>query len=257
MHDIQSQQDLRQIHLDLVGITNFLLPLKIKFLQRPVQQVTATINFYTNLKDHLKGTHLSRLVELLMNNREKTMTASALKKLVKQAATKLDTNAARFEASFVYFLDKQTPVSKKHQILGYQVKITTTVIDNDFNNEYKLGIPLMTLCPCSKAISKYNAHNQKAHVTLRFNSDKEINIRSIIRAVERQGSAELFPILKRLDEKYITEISYENPKFVEDVVRDVVLGLRKFPEIKGLSVECESFESIHDHNAYAKHQVND
>lgn len=257
MHDIQSQPDHRQIHLDLVGITNFLLPLNVKFPQRPIQNVTATVNFYTNLKDHIKGTHLSRLVEILMNNKDKTLSLGMFKKMTRQATVKLDTDQAKLEVSFVYFLEKRTPISKKDQVLGYPVKIISSFSDGKYKIYYKLSVPIMTLCPCSKAISKFNAHNQRAVVTLFFESNKEINIKSIVKAIEREGSAELFPILKRLDEKYITEVSYENPKFVEDVVRDVILGLRKFQDMKGVIVECESFESIHDHNAYAKHQVKD
>lgn len=183
------------------------------------------------------------------------MSVTSFRKVVNLAATKLDTDEARLEAEFIYFLEKQTPISKKNQVLGYTVKISTLFFDGEFINQYRVIVPIMTLCPCSKAISKYNAHNQKAVVRLIFESNKEINISNIIKAVEKQGSAELYPILKRLDEKHITEHSYENPKFVEDVVRDVVLGFRKFKDIKKLSVECESFESIHDHNAYAKHQV--
>lgn len=253
MIDIQNQIDTRNLPLDLVGITNFILPLKIRFGKTPPQTVTAKINLYTNLSETAKGTHLSRLVELLTISLENELDLEKIKKIIKQAAQKLETSIAQIEFEFMYFLKKSSPVSKREHVLGYQIKLVSNYNTGVFTSFFNITIPVMLLCPCSKAISKYNAHNQKANVTLSFNSTTDTIIQKVIKKVEKMGSAEIYALLKRPDEKYVTEVSYENPKFVEDIVRDVALHLRDYKQISNLIVECESFESIHDHNAYAKY----
>ncbi len=253
MIDIQNQLDTRNLPLDLVGITNFYLPLKISFGKTPVQSVTAKINFHTNLSETSKGTHLSRLVELLTSSLEHDLTLGEIKKIVKQATKNLNTTISQIEFEFMYFLKKSSPVSNKEHILGYQIQLVCNYNQGVFTAYFKIIVPVMLLCPCSKAISKYNAHNQKANITLSFFTDRDTVIHKIIKSVEKQGSAEIFPLLKRPDEKYITEVSYENPKFVEDIVRDIALHLKQYKGLSNIIVECESYESIHDHNAYAKY----
>ena len=252
MIDIQSLKDKRGLRLDRVGITKISLPLLIPF-KKNTQQVTATVNFFADLEHSLKGHHMSRFVEILYKNHKNPMTLAGLNAVASDAKKELQAKNAFIDVSFVYFMKKLAPVSKKVSFVDYNCSIYTRVNSKDSLHRIVINVPVMLLCPCSKAISKYNAHNQRSIITVDAIVEDDVWIDDLVKIVEKNGSCEIYPVLKRPDEKYITEKSYENPKFVEDAVRDTVIAIQKVKKIREFTVECESFESIHNHNAYARY----
>jgi len=253
MQDIQSQKDQRGIPLEFVGVKKLAMPLLILNKAKKLQTVSALINFYTDLEHQTKGQHLSRFIEILYKNRDIPLTPQALTIIAREAKKKINAKYIYIEASFTYFIPKKSPVSKKYSFGSYNCKMIYKDVLDDVKTKTIVSVPVLLLCPCSKAISKYNAHNQRAIVTVEVDMAKNIWIEDLVKIVEKEGSCEIYPLLKRPDEKYVTETSYKNPKFVEDIVRDVALKIRKISNIKSFNVECESFESIHNHNAYAKY----
>lgn len=256
LEDLQSQNDNRGISLGLVGITKLALPLLIPSKNGDPKQVNATVSFFTDLSHHSRGIHMSRFVEILYRNCLNHLTFQALQLIASEAKERLETNNAYLEVSFTYLIKKQSPVSKKYGFVDYECKMISKVSGGDCEQRLIVKVPVLLLCPCSKAISKYNAHNQRAMVTVDADLIDKFWIEDLIKLVEKEGSCEVYPLLKRPDEKYVTEKSYKNPKFVEDVVRDVALKLEKIPSVKSFIVECESYESIHNHNAYARFTSN-
>ncbi len=252
MIDIQNQDDTRQIPLEMVGIKNIALPLLIPTKSGKPQNVTGLVSFYTDLPHNSRGTHMSRFVEILYKNRHNHLTFQQLKHIAAEAKKELRAENAYLEASFTYLIEKKSPVSKKYSFLDYECKAISKVNSGDYVQRLIVKIPVLLLCPCSKAISKFNAHNQRATVTVDTDFIGEFWIEDLIRLIEKEGSCEIYPLLKRTDEKYVTEKSYKNPKFVEDIVRDVALKLKRNKNIRQFSIECESFESIHNHNTYAR-----
>lgn len=252
MIDIQNQSDSRQIPLEMVGIKNIALPLLVPTKSGKPQNVTGLVSFYTDLSHNSRGTHMSRFVEILYRNRRNHLTFQQLKHIAAEAKKKLKAENAYLEVSFTYLIEKKSPVSKKYSFLDYECKVVSKVNSGDYSQRLIVKIPVLLLCPCSKAISKFNAHNQRATVTADTDFIGEFWIEDLIRLIEKEGSCEIYPLLKRTDEKYVTEKSYKNPKFVEDIVRDVALKLKRNKNIRQFSIECESFESIHNHNAYAR-----
>lgn len=200
-----------------------------------------------------KGHHLSRFIEMTFAKSSKSISFKKLVSLVKEARKKLNTDSAYIEISFVYFIPKQSPASKKMSLGSYKCTMIVEGNSKGYSQKIIVEVPVLLLCPCSKAISKYNAHNQRSLITITINFDGDIDIEKLVSIVEKEGSCEIYPLLKRVDEKYVTEASYKNPKFVEDTVRDVALKIKEIPNVKSYVVECESFESIHNHNAYAKY----
>lgn len=252
MQDIQSQRDRRGLYLDRVGITKVHLPLLVAY-KKQTQQVTATVNFFVDLSHLIKGHHLSRFVEILFKNKENHLTFENLKSIAGEAKKKLRAENASLEISFMYFIKKKAPVTKKISFIGYKSKIYLRVNSTDSEQRMIVKVPVILLCPCSKAISKYGAHNQRSIITVDALVKGDIWIDDLIKLIEKNGSCEVYPVLKRPDEKFVTEKSYENPKFVEDAVRDTVLAIKKNKNIHSFVVECESYESIHNHNAYARY----
>lgn len=252
MKDIQKLKDKRGLRLDRVGITKLSLSLLIP-CKKNTQQVTATVNFFADLHHASKGHHMSRFVEILFRNRGKHLTFENLKAIASEAKKELQAEDAYLEISFIYFMQKESPVSKKMSFADYECKIYSRVNSGDSEQRIVVKVPVMLLCPCSKAISKYNAHSQRAFITVDALVEGNVLIDELIKLIEKNGSCEIYSVLKRPDEKYVTEKSYENPKFVEDVVRDTVLAIRKNKKIHLFIVECESYESIHNHNAYARY----
>lgn len=252
MIDIQSQNDTRQIPLEMVGIKNIVLPLLVPTKSGKPQNVTGIISFFTDLSHKSRGTHMSRFVEILYKNRHNHLTFQQLKHIAAEAKKELKAENAYLEVSFTYLIEKKSPVSKKYSFLDYECKVASKVNSGDYEQRLTVKVPVLLLCPCSKAISKLNAHNQRATVTVDAGFRDEFWIEDLIRLVEQEGSCEVYPLLKRTDEKYVTEKSYDNPKFVEDIVRDIALKLKKTAGIQSFIIECESYESIHNHNAYAK-----
>lgn len=252
MIDIQNQDDTRHVQLEMVGIKNIALPLLIPTKSGKPQSTIGFVSFFTDLSHRSRGTHMSRFVEILYRNCHKHLTFQQLKHIASEAKKALKTENAYLEISFTYLMKKRSPVSRKYSFVDYQCSILSKVNSVDHEQILLVKIPVLLVCPCSKAISKYGAHNQRAIVTINANFMYEFWIEDLIKMVEKEGSAEIYPLLKRTDEKFVTERSYENPKFVEDIVRDVALKLRKISGIKSFTVECESHESVHNHNAYAK-----
>lgn len=258
MIDVQNQADQRKIKIQQTGVTGFFLPLFISDAGK-VQQVLTKIKFTASLSEKIRGTHMSRLVEILQENISTPLSVAELKKILQDATEKLETDFAAIEIKFKYFVEKISPVSEKKSLLDVDCEICGEFFaKSKLNLSLKLNVPFTSLCPCSKEISDFGAHNQRSICRVKINfSDAEkisdFGIEKIVRLIEVQGSSEIYPLLKREDEKFVTESAYKNPKFVEDILRDVVIALRSLKNISGFEVDCENFESIHNHNAFASH----
>ena len=258
MRDVQNQADARGIAIQHVGIRDAHLPFLIKTKDGGFQSVLARIQFTVELPEKYKGTHMSRFLEILTPWSRKPLAEPEMDAMLGEALTRLDAQAADVELAFKYFVEKQAPVSGRASLLDYDCRFVGRKRAGE-PLDFTLGVdvPFTSLCPCSKEISDYGAHNQRSicRVRVRFAPGHDcILIEDLTSLVEAQGSSPIYPLLKRADEKYVTEAAYDNPKFVEDILRDNVLALRKLDGIAWFSVECENFESIHNHNAYASHE---
>ena len=258
MIDVQNQSDNRGIKIKRTGVTKVHLPFFISDSGQ-VQQVTAQIRFTVALADNLRGTHMSRLTEILTDWTQRPITIPDVEKILLDALEKLSTDFAAIDIVFKFFVEKFSPVSKKLSLLAVDCQFIGELVRGE-RMKFILGlsVPFTSLCPCSKEISTFGAHNQRSvcRVKLTFKEPiaDDVSIKSFIRLIEAQGSAEIFPLLKREDEKFVTEAAYQNPKFVEDILRDVVTALRRVENLSAFEVECENFESIHSHNAFAAHE---
>ena len=259
MTDVQNQPDGRGIKIHRTGVTNVLLPFFVSD-EGNVQQVTARIRFTVALAANLRGTHMSRLAEILNDWTQVPIKISDVEKILLDALEKLSTDFAAITLAFKFFTEKFSPVSNKSSFSAVDCRWSGE-LNRGGRMKFTLGldVPFTSLCPCSKEISDFGAHNQRSicRVNLTFaDPDKldDISIKNFVRLIESQGSAEIFPLLKREDEKFVTEAAYSNPKFVEDILRDVVTALRRVKNLSSFAVECENFESIHNHNAFAAHE---
>ncbi|MBP9722631.1 MAG: GTP cyclohydrolase I FolE2 [Gammaproteobacteria bacterium] len=248
--DVQNFADLRQLPINKVGIKNIKHPIIIRDRSGGNQHTIANFIMTVNLPHNFKGTHMSRFVEIL-NNYEREINVASFKEILKNMTYKLEAQAGHIEMHFPYFINKQAPVTKVTSLLDYDVAFIADFIDDKINMWVKIIVPVTSLCPCSKKISNYGAHNQRSHVTVNALITDFIWIEELIELVEKQASCELYGLLKRPDEKYVTEKAYDNPKFVEDMVRDIAACLNKDDRIAAYKVESENFESIHNHSAYA------
>ncbi|MCI7539382.1 MAG: GTP cyclohydrolase FolE2 [Veillonellaceae bacterium] len=260
MRDVQNQVDARGIAIQHVGIRDAHLPFLIKTKDGGFQSVLARIQFTVELPEKYKGTHMSRFLEILTPWSQKPLAEPEMDTMLEDALRRLDAQAADVELAFKYFVEKKAPVSGRMSLLDYDCRFVGRKQAGE-PLVFTLGVdvPFTSLCPCSKEISDYGAHNQRSicRVRVRFAPGHDcILIEDLASLVEAQGSSPIYPLLKRADEKYVTEAAYDNPKFVEDILRDNVLALRKLDGIAWFSVECENFESIHNHNAYASHEEN-
>ena len=206
---------------------------------------------YVNLPHNLKGTHMSRFVHIL-NSHEDYITVEIFKNMIREMVVLLEAQSGHVEMSFPYFIKKTAPVSKVKSLLDYNVSLIGEVKDGNSKLKVKVTVPVTSLCPCSKKISDYGAHNQRSHVTVTVAVKDFIWIEEIIDIVEKEASSELYALLKRPDEKFVTERAYDNPKFVEDMVRDISVYFNKDERVTEYTVESENFESIHNHSAYAQ-----
>lgn len=248
--DTQNQPDVREIPINKVGVKNLKYPIALKDKEKEVQHTIATIAMTVDLPMHFKGTHMSRFVEILQN-KQREIHIDSVYNILEEMQKKLHATAAHIEMEFPYFREKKAPVSKKSSLIDYRVKFHA-LMDNDKKDFIMTVIvPVTTLCPCSKNLSKYGAHNQRGEVTVALRFIDMVWIEDVIAIIEKSASSELYTLLKREDEKFVTERAYENPVFVEDLVRNIVLELKKFKNVIWFSVEAENFESIHNHNAYA------
>ena len=248
--DVQSSADSRRIAIDKVGIKDIRHPVRVRDRAKGEQHTVATFNMYVYLPHSFKGTHMSRFVQIL-NGHEQEISVASFKVMLEEMAERLESEAGHIEMRFPYFVDKRAPVTGVHSLLDYDVTFIGEVRDGEPEMHIKVVVPVTSLCPCSKEISAYGAHNQRSHVTVQVRNRGFIWLEEIIELVEREASCEIFGLLKRPDEKHVTERAYDNPKFVEDIVRDVAARLNADDRVGAYVVEAENFESIHNHSAYA------
>lgn len=256
MVDVQNQRDNRNIKIQRTGIAGVYLPVKISN-GGEIQNVLAKNKFTVALDEKIRGTHMSRLAEILADKTTSLIKISDIEKILLDAIEKLETDFSAIEMTFKFFVKKTAPISERESLLDIDCKFIGELQKNSrIKFSLFLAVPFTSLCPCSKEISDFGAHNQRSVCRVKldfFDANKldEIKISEIIKLIESQGSSEIFPILKREDEKFVTETAYNNPKFVEDILRDVVLAVRKIKNLSAFEVECENFESIHNHSAFA------
>ena len=248
--DVQNSSDTRQIPIDKVGIKDIRHPVRVKDRSAGEQHTIANFNMYVNLPHNFKGTHMSRFVEIL-NQHEREISVSSFKEMLSEMTERLEAQSGHIEMSFPYFVNKAAPISRVESLLDYEVTFIGKIVEDKADLFIKVVVPVTSLCPCSKKISQYGAHNQRSHVTVSVRTTDFVWIEELIDLVEAEASCELFGLLKRPDEKYVTERAYDNPKFVEDIVRDIAARLNADDRIAAYTVESENFESIHNHSAYA------
>lgn len=248
--DVQSSLDTRQIAIDRVGIKAIRHPVRVADKGGGVQHTVAMFNMYVNLPHNFKGTHMSRFVEIL-NSHEREISVESFEDILRAMVTRLESDSGHIEMTFPYFVNKSAPISGVQSLLDYEVTFIGEVKQGEYRFTMKVVVPVTSLCPCSKKISDYGAHNQRSHVTVAVRTNSFVWIEDVIKIAEEQASCELYGLLKRPDEKYVTERAYDNPKFVEDIVRDVAEVLNHDDRIDAYVVESENFESIHNHSAYA------
>lgn len=253
--DVQSGPDERNIAIDQVGIRGLRYPLTFIDADGVAQPTVATCNVYVALPEDRKGTHMSRLVALLESRSEPgepPLSVESFRNLLDALVVLLEAPGGRIEVAFPFFVRKSAPVSGVASLLDYEVRVSGELIDGQYRQTLTVAVPVTSLCPCSKEISEYGAHNQRSMVTITVRPREPLFLTEIIRVAEEEASCELYGLLKRADEKYVTERAYNNPKFVEDLVRGVAARLQADPRVDGFVVEAENFESIHNHSAYAR-----
>jgi GTP cyclohydrolase I len=250
MPDVQSTPDTRQIPIQRVGVKAVRHPLTVRTQSGEVQPTVGMWNLDVHLPADQKGTHMSRFVALLEENKA-PLEVATLRTLLAVMLEKLEAVAGRIEVSFPYFVNKTAPVSGVQSLLDYEVTLTGETRNGVTRLFLKVLVPVTSLCPCSKKISQYGAHNQRSHVTINAELSADVAVEELVRIAEEEASCELWGLLKRPDEKFVTERAYENPKFVEDLVRDVAQRLNADERICAYVLEAENFESIHNHSAYA------
>ncbi|KLT72684.1 GTP cyclohydrolase [Neisseria arctica] len=247
--DVQSSPDLRNMPINQVGIKDLRFPISITTAEG-TQQTVGRLTMTVFLPADQKGTHMSRFVAL-MEEQTEPLSFTRLKALTEEMLQRLDSHSGKISVSFPFFRQKSAPISGIKSLLDYDVTLTGEIENGQYRHTLKVLVPVTSLCPCSKEISQYGAHNQRSHVTVTLSCSSEVGIEELIDCVEAQASCQLYGLLKRPDEKFVTEQAYENPKFVEDMVRDVATALSADKRICGYIVESENFESIHNHSAYA------
>ena len=248
--DVQNSEDKRKLAIDKVGIKAIRHPIRVAERGGGVQHTVAVFNMYVSLPHHFKGTHMSRFVEIL-NMHEREISVETFQVMLDQVMDRLEAEAGTIEMTFPYFINKEAPVSKVKSLMDYEVTFTGEIGGGTKHFTMKVVVPVTSLCPCSKKISEYGAHNQRSHITIAARTKDFVWIEELVDYAERQASSELYGLLKRPDEKHVTERAYDNPKFVEDMVRDVAADLNRDKRITWYVVESENFESIHNHSAYA------
>ena len=249
--DVQASEDLRHLPINKVGIKAIRHPFKVLDKSGGIRHTIATFNMYVGLPHNFKGTHMSRFVEIL-NAHDDEISVESFETMLREMVLRLEAQTGHLEMSFPYFVNKTAPISGVKSLMDYDVTFIGEILaDGAYRQTIKVLVPVTSLCPCSKKISDRGAHNQRSHVTITASTNDLGWIEDLINIAETQASCELYGLLKRPDEKYVTERAYDNPKFVEDLVRDVAGMLDKDPRIDAYVVESENFESIHNHSAYA------
>ena len=249
LRDVQKSPDTRRIAIDKVGVKDISYPIVVMDKHNKMQQTVARINMYVDLPHHFKGTHMSRFVEILDTYREK-IALDKMETILVAMKEKLGASSARLELEFPYFIEKRAPVSGARGLMEYTCEFRAT-LGSEFDFVLGVKVPVTSLCPCSKELSRFGAHNQRSIMTVRVRYREFIWIEDLVELIEGCGSAPVYSLLKRQDEKFVTEQAYENPRFVEDMVREATQRLSALDNITWFSVEAENFESIHKHSAYA------
>jgi GTP cyclohydrolase IB len=250
IEDVQGRADTRQLPINKVGVKDIFHPVRVMDRAGGEQHTVASFNMYVYLPHNFKGTHMSRFVEIL-NEHEREISVDSFRAMLKDMADRLESEAGHIEMSFPYFIMKKAPVSGVQSLMDYRSTLIGEIKNDKPEMWIKVVVPVTSLCPCSKKISAYGAHNQRSHVTISAKVEGHVWIEELIDIAEQEASCELYGILKRPDEKYVTERAYDNPKFVEDMVRDVAVRMNDDERIRAYVVEAENFESIHNHSAYA------
>ena len=250
IEDVQNTPDVRHLDINKVGIKSIRHPVIVKDKSGGEQSTVAVFDMYVHLPHNFKGTHMSRFVEII-NTNEHAISIESFESILREMVKRLEADSGYVEMRFPYFVNKAAPISGVKSLLDYDVTFIGEIKNGQFDITVKVLVPVTSLCPCSKKISDYGAHNQRSHVTVTALINDFIWIEDIITLVEKQASCELYGLLKRPDEKFVTERAYDNPKFVEDMVRDVAAQLNAEKRIDKYIVESENFESIHNHSAYA------
>ena len=248
--DVQASQDTRNIAIDKVGIKDIRHPVRIAGRDGEEQHTIATFNMYVELPHHFKGTHMSRFVDIL-NSHEREISVDSFKDMLAEMGERLEAETGYIEMKFPFFINKTAPASGVQSLMDYDVTLIGNIKEGALCTQTRVVVAATSLCPCSKKISDYGAHNQRSHITITAKAKEPLWIEDLIDIAEAEASSELYSLLKRTDEKVITERAYDNPKFVEDLVRDVAARLNDSDNITAYTVEAENFESIHNHSAYA------
>jgi GTP cyclohydrolase IB len=250
IEDVQGRADTRRLPINRVGIKDIRHPVRVKDRTAGEQHTIAQFNMYVALPHNFKGTHMSRFVEILHGERE--ISVESFRGMLEKMTERLEADTGHIEMSFPFFVMKKAPVSGVESLMDYHASLIGEHRNGRTEMWIRVVVPVTSLCPCSKKISAYGAHNQRSHVTISAKVRSHLWIEELIDIAESEASSELYGILKRPDEKYVTEHAYDNPKFVEDMVRDVAARLNADDRIAAYSVESENFESIHNHSAYAQ-----
>jgi len=251
--DVQNRSDNRNIPLKKVGIKNIRYPIVVLDKEKGTQRTVASINMYVDLPHNFKGTHMSRFVEIL-NQYRRQINIRTMEAILTEMKSRLDAQEAHLEVSFPYFIEKKAPVTKSPGLMEYQCAIHGSLSDK-LDIMLLVKVPITTVCPCSKEISDYGAHNQRGEVRVKIRFTGFLWLEDVISAIEKSASCDIYSVLKRPDEKYVTEKAFNRPMFVEDVVRATCLEIKKLSGIKWACVEAENFESIHNHSAYAYAEI--
>jgi GTP cyclohydrolase I len=248
--DTQNLPDHREVAIDRVGVTNLRFPIQVRDKAHTLQNTVATVSLTVDLPHHFKGTHMSRFIEVL-NEHGSVIHVDNIQVILQHLQKRLDAKQAHVEFEFPFFIEKRAPITGAVGLMDYTVKFTATASHDDRDFLVTIVVPVATVCPCSKAISRYGAHNQRSKVTFAIRFNAPIWIEDLIQLVESAASSELYSLLKRPDEKAVTERAYEHPVFVEDLVRNIAVIANEDSRIVWYKVEAENYESIHNHNAYA------
>jgi len=251
MPDVQSTSDERQVAIDRVGVKDVTYPIRLREPAGGEQTTVASVNMYVALPHYQKGTHMSRFLEVLNEQTSEPITPDRIPEITRAICKRLNAETAHFEASFTYFIKKLAPVSKMPGLMDYRVTFECTA---NGTTDFVMGVsaPATSLCPCSKEISAYGAHNQRCRIEAKVRFRGNMWIEELVKLLEDAASCPVFAVLKRPDEKFVTEAAFDNPKFVEDIVRDLAVSLERHDKITWFSINSENFESIHSHNAYAQ-----
>src|SRR5690242_2194369 len=250
LDDKQSERDHRELKIDKVGVRDLRFPIQVRDKAHTIQNTVATIGMFVDLPKEFKGTHMSRFIEVL-NAHGNVIHVENIPDILRSLQRKLNASTSHIEIEFPYFMSKRSPASRGESLMDYVARFDAAALNGAIDFVLTVKVHVTTLCPCSKAIARYGAHNQRGLVTVALRFVKPVWIEEVVAMIESSASSELYALLKREDEKAVTERAYENPVFVEDLVRNVALRLNAHPQVKWYKVEAENFESIHNHNAYA------